>query len=321
MSAASPHAPPSRTPFAVALLSLGALFCLLYAGALTTSIQAGMVFRDWPLSNGSLNPDGWLYNAAMRAEHSHRLLGALVGLCAIGLAVAVWRLDGRRWLVRLALWALALVVIQGLLGGLRVLLDSTLYAMVHGTFAQAVLACFFVIAAATAPRTEPAGPADARAGGWSVAFALAILVQLLIAVVLRHERATLAIPTFPLTEQGGLIPETWTFPVAIHFAHRAFAVVVCVVAVYWARAVWTSPNAALRPAAWIVGAGVLGQVALGASIIWTTAHPVVASLHVILGASLLAGVVTTGVTAFVPGLARRATAPAPRRTTEAVARA
>ena len=52
---------------------------LLYAGGFTTSIRAGMAFLDWPLSNGSINPEGWLENEDMMAEHSHRLLGPLWG--------------------------------------------------------------------------------------------------------------------------------------------------------------------------------------------------------------------------------------------------
>ena len=41
------------------------VFVLVMLGAFTTSIGAGMVFPDWPLSNGTLNPAGWLQNLAM----------------------------------------------------------------------------------------------------------------------------------------------------------------------------------------------------------------------------------------------------------------
>ena len=46
---------------------------VLQAGGFTTSIQAGMAFLDWPLSNGSVNPPGWLTEIDKFAEHSHRL--------------------------------------------------------------------------------------------------------------------------------------------------------------------------------------------------------------------------------------------------------
>ena len=46
------------------------VFALVMLGAYTTSIGAGMAFPDWPLSNGSLNPKGWLTDNAMFSEHA-----------------------------------------------------------------------------------------------------------------------------------------------------------------------------------------------------------------------------------------------------------
>jgi cytochrome c oxidase assembly protein subunit 15 len=45
------------------------VFVLVTLGAFTTTIGAGMAFLDWPLSNGSVNPEGWLTDIAMFAEH------------------------------------------------------------------------------------------------------------------------------------------------------------------------------------------------------------------------------------------------------------
>ena len=50
-----------------------AAFWLIFTGGHTTTSGAGMAFPDWPLSNGSLNPDGWLTNFFMLLEHGHRL--------------------------------------------------------------------------------------------------------------------------------------------------------------------------------------------------------------------------------------------------------
>src|SRR4029079_16136505 len=60
------------------------------------------------------------------------LLGALAGFVAIALVVVVWLTDRRAWLKKLAVGALLLVVLQGGLGGARVLLDERLVAMIHG---------------------------------------------------------------------------------------------------------------------------------------------------------------------------------------------
>ena len=45
-------------------------FLLLAVGGIVTSRDAGMVFPDWPLSLGSVNPEGWLHDADMLSvEH------------------------------------------------------------------------------------------------------------------------------------------------------------------------------------------------------------------------------------------------------------
>lgn len=58
---------------------------LIWWGAATTTEKAGMAFADWPLSQGSLNPDGWLKRLPYFLEHGHRLLASLVGFLTLGL--------------------------------------------------------------------------------------------------------------------------------------------------------------------------------------------------------------------------------------------
>jgi cytochrome c oxidase assembly protein subunit 15 len=124
------------------------VFVLVALGAFTTSIGAGMAFPDWPLSNGSLNPTGWLTNLAMFAEHSHRLSAGLMTILTGILAFWIWRTEERQWLRRLSYFAAGLVVAQGVVGGLRVRLDPVqvaavdtslgrLFAMLHACLAQA----------------------------------------------------------------------------------------------------------------------------------------------------------------------------------------
>ena len=94
-------------------------FCLLIAGALVTSTGSGLAVPDWPLSYGTWLPPmvgGILY------EHGHRMIAAFVGLLIIGLAVWCARVESRRWVKRLAAAALGAVIVQGVLGGLTVLL-------------------------------------------------------------------------------------------------------------------------------------------------------------------------------------------------------
>ena len=123
---------PSRGVRALAVTAAVATFVLLTAGGFVTSLDAGLVYRGWPLSDGSINPDGWTRDPDKLSEHGHRLLGALVGLLTIALAVLLHRREPRRFVRVLAWIAVPFVCLQGLLGGLRVTEQSTELAMLHG---------------------------------------------------------------------------------------------------------------------------------------------------------------------------------------------
>ena len=69
-------------------------------------------------------------------EHTHRLIGSIVGVLTILLLVAIWAKDDRRWLLLLGAIALLAVIVQGVMGGLRVTHLSRALAIVHACFAQ-----------------------------------------------------------------------------------------------------------------------------------------------------------------------------------------
>ena len=98
--------------------------------------RAGMAFLDWPLSNGSLNPEDWIGQADMRAEHGHRLLGMIVGLLSLCLLVWTWLREERAWLRMLARVLVLVVVLQGVLGGARVRFDALNTMAEHNLVAQ-----------------------------------------------------------------------------------------------------------------------------------------------------------------------------------------
>jgi heme a synthase len=280
------------------------VFVLVVLGAFTTSIGAGMAFPDWPLSNGSLNPDGWLTNVAMFAEHSHRLSGATMGLITIGLAVWLQIKEERSWVKKLGWAALAIVIIQGVIGGQRVKLDAwylteismsvgQMLRIPHGILAQVFVGVLFAIATSLS-RSWCEAPAAQfalsdrlkRLGFWCT---LLVFVQLVVAATMRHFYAGLAIPTFPLTPEGGLLPAHWDFRVGIHFTHRVLAAVLAIGLPWYAVSVWRETKVQLfrATAAAMVGLLIM-QIGLGAAIIWTGRDPYYTTAHVIVGASTLA---------------------------------
>lgn len=303
---------PSRTssykPWLFAFSVFAALWTigLLYAGAWTTSIQAGMAFLDWPLSNSSVNPDGWLQDREMLAEHSHRLLGAKLGLLTILLVLWNHLREARKPIRRLAVAILLMVIAQGVLGGMRVLFDqlntgwdkntvAQTFAVLHACGAQ-VTVCLLVSMALAQSRCwieRKAGlvatPSPAMLLWGKVAVGL-IFVQILLGAVMRHAHAGLAIPTFPLTPEGGLLPAVWTFEIAVHWLHRAGAVIATLAIVGFATSLWSSPatRSAFRPLIVLLLAILGVQIFLGAATIWTYKNPIMASSHMVVGAALLA---------------------------------
>ena len=96
-----------------------------------------MAVPDWPGTYGYnlfLYPwQTWLAGPwDLFIEHGHRLLGATAGMVAIALVAVAWMGRGPRWHKWMSLVALALVIVQGVLGGFRVLMDDRLLAMIHG---------------------------------------------------------------------------------------------------------------------------------------------------------------------------------------------
>jgi cytochrome c oxidase assembly protein subunit 15 len=301
----------NRAIYVLALLTTCATFPLIFLGGLVTSHGAGMSVPDWPNSYGynmfTFPPSRWL--GGIFYEHTHRLLGSLVGLFAtllflvaqgwgagprarrrlltaglvtlaatvVAVGVPVLRRthafellafvavvligsafcrhrEQRRWVRWLTALVLAGVIVQGVLGGLRVVMVKLGLAVVHGCFAQAFfcLAAFATIATSRWWLDGPAVPSAARSvvGRRLVRLAVvavcAVYVQLVIGAFMRHFGAGLAIPDVPLAYGRWLPPtgeaainqlndvrvyelhlgRTSLAAIWVHFTHRIGAVVV-----------------------------------------------------------------------------------------------
>ncbi len=262
-----------------------------------TSTESGLAVPDWPLSYGMLMPPmvgGILY------EHGHRMVATFVGLLTTILAVWLWWAEPRRWMRRLGAVALAMVITQGVLGGITVIfLLPTPVSVSHATLAQTFFCVMVLLAFATSRewknatgQTDVANAADAVGPPLRVVAGVAttaVYLQLVLGATLRHTGAALAIPDFPLAF-GRLIPPLESVPVAIHFAHRLFAFVVIGAVVWLVARIWLRHRddpRFTRPAVLISGL-VLLQILLGGTIVWTSRAVFPATAHVANGALLLA---------------------------------
>jgi cytochrome c oxidase assembly protein subunit 15 len=171
----------------LALATLAATCVLILLGGLVTNTGAALAVPDWPSTFGYnmiLFPWSRMVGGIFY-EHSHRLMGALVGLLTLTLAAALWREGGR--LRRLGLLAVLAVVAQGVLGGLRVVLLQDTLAIYHGLLAQAFFALLATIALLTAPRARAAfAPVEPALKGLTVLAAALVYAQIVFGALLTH---------------------------------------------------------------------------------------------------------------------------------------
>ena len=113
---------PWRHVYAI-LLTTGILI-LICSGGMVTSKNAGLAVPDWPNSYGynmfTFPVSRWV--GGVFFEHTHRLAASTVGGLTIILAVWLSVAERRRWVRNLGYAAVGAVILQGVLGGLRVVL-------------------------------------------------------------------------------------------------------------------------------------------------------------------------------------------------------
>ncbi len=174
----------------LAIATAGATFALILAGGLVTNTGSALAVPDWPTTFGYnmfLYPWSQMVGGILY-EHGHRLLGALVGLLTVALAAVLRFTERRRWVRALGAAAVALVVAQGVLGGLRVVLVKDTIAIVHGALAQAFFALTVVIAVVTSRRwREPQPVADTgRLRGLAIGAVTLLYLQIVFGALLTH---------------------------------------------------------------------------------------------------------------------------------------
>lgn len=300
------------------LLTLVATFGLLAMGGLVTSHGVGLAVPDWPNTFGYnlfLFPiDRWV--GGVFYEHVHRLWASGVGMLTIVLAVGLAWKEPRAWLRRLGWLALVLVIVQGVLGGLRVTMLKNEIGIFHACLAQTFFVLIGFIALATSrwwcESAETISPrvVSVRWRGLVLAVCALVYGQLALGAAMRHAHMGLSIPDYPLA-YGQLIPllgdqslervNEWRFraglpqtsvaQIALQFTHRTLAVVILIGIMICADGVRRPqvPRALRRGV--MVWAGLVAlQFVLGAATIWTNKAADVATAHVAVGAlTLLTG--------------------------------
>jgi cytochrome c oxidase assembly protein subunit 15 len=307
---------------AAAKALVAATFLLVIAGGLVTSTGSGLSVPDWPTTYGqnmfTFPPSKWV--GGIRFEHSHRLIAATVGMLTVAFAVWAWAARAPRSVKVLSAAAVAAVVVQGVLGGLTVkYLLPTPISVAHACLAQSFFSLTLVLAIVTSKGwRESAAPVSfsprERAGLAAGLLALAaVFVQLVLGAWMRHSDAGLAIPDFPASF-GRLVPDHWDAKIAVHFAHRAWAVVVAA-AIFTAALVIrrVRRDRAPRRVAAALSALLPVQMALGALSIWSRKAVPLTVAHQTVGALILAGTAALSLSLARSEAAREAALGTPAR--------
>ncbi len=220
--------------------------------------------------------------------------------------------EPRRWVRWLCAGILGVVLLQGLLGGLRVVLVNLDLAIVHACLAQAFF-CLATLAAIVTSRwwkspSLSSPSSDLRRIAWlGIATVSLVYLQLIVGALMRHFDAGLAIPDLPLAYGKWLPPLTADGLAAInhkraftlnldpvtlsqvwlHFGHRIGAVLVSGFAVTFACLVLRRrQNRLVLPALALIGL-IATQVTLGVLTVLLRKPADVASAHVAVGALVL----------------------------------
>jgi len=138
----------TKTPLLATQWLSGIIFVLavlmILLGGVVHNTGSSLACPDWPLCFGQVFPK---MEGQVAIEHSHRLLGTLIGILCILLTVFSYKMrtqDSKPFKLSLAL--LFLVIFQGVLGGVTVLLKlSPIVSTAHLATSQIVIALILLI--------------------------------------------------------------------------------------------------------------------------------------------------------------------------------
>ncbi len=253
-------------------------FILLIAGGLVHGTGASLACPDWPTCYGTFMPpmEGLIF-----FEHGHRLIATFTGMLTIGVLVTAWNSPHRK----LAAWLLAIVIFQGVLGGITVIFKLP---PAVSTSHLATSMIFFSLLSVMAFRTRSARPppeAPEAIRRLILAAGAAVYVQIVLGAVVRHTNAGLACMGFPLCGESG-----WpSGAIFVHMTHRTGALIVTVLtSLTMAKIIRSSATAdPLRKLAKVTLMVLAAQVTLGILSVFTHLELITVTAHLAVGALLL----------------------------------
>lgn len=286
---------------------------LIFVGALVKSHDAGLAVPDWPTTYGYQMfsfpikdmVGGILY------EHGHRIIATCVGFFTLLQGILISFTDRSRCLKIFCYVATILVFIQGLLGGITVLLLLPPFvSVVHGLLAQTFFVITIIISHCLSKEktNQPKITVPRGLGVGATTIFFMIYFQLIVGTIARHTESGLAIPDFPtvgmmwiptfsenmIKNINSLLFEIGHGPVnrgqiLIHLIHRFIATIIAVSMLFFTIFYHSffQINRVVRNNLWFVVAMVIFQIFLGILTVLSHLSPFITSFHVVIGALIL----------------------------------
>lgn len=277
----------------LSIILVGAVLALVLLGGIVHNTGSSLACPDWPLCYGSLMPK---MEGGVAIEHTHRLFASSVGLLSIILATVLWRRRPQDRLLRiLSLSAVALVVFQGILGGVTVIFRlPTIVSTAH----LATSMIFFATVIVMALRTNGI-PLAFRKSSLLKLTIIFVYLQMVLGAVVRHTHSGLVCPEFPLC-YSSLWPTGMGGMVLLQMAHRIGAVMAAGLVLLTCHLLWRRPEFAgsrWRPLLLAAPMIVILQFILGIVSVTTLLGVVPVTAHLAGAALLWASLITLEVVA------------------------
>ena len=255
---------------ALTIATVVSIFGLVTLGGVVRLTGSGLGCPDWPLCDGSIIPS---LDRATLIEYSHRMVASFVGILVIATAIVVWRnYRNQPWLFIPTNLAVVALIAQVLLGGVTVLEDlSPKLVMAHLALAEVLVATMVLVAitALTSPLTPSIG------GRGPDRFPLLALTAMGLSFILLISGSYVATSgatigcgqSWPLCQGEFFVDGHHPL---VHMIHRFISVLAGIAILATLITAWRRRK--VRPLLGLVAVVVaglfLGQVMVGASILW-----------------------------------------------------
>lgn len=187
-----------------AVLTAAMTLALILAGGFVTTTRTGDTIPTWPKSWGHFEGGWWV-------EWSHRAVAGTVGVLVAALALWLHLIEARPWVRRVGWVALGAIILQALIGGLRIYTVAPIpVAIVHACFGQLVFCAMVAIAIFLSDPWSrvPVDEACADARWLGLGATGAAFLQLVAGAITRHTGAGLPVH---LLGAGGVLLFTTLF--------------------------------------------------------------------------------------------------------------